>query len=151
MFSLLKMSLVPQSYIINYALDLNQDKYRIWPWAVTVLQWPFSLCVRTRAHIQYSHIVIWKHHCPVLAFYFTRRMSVLLHSRHMEITSATDSKLKGMDLRWSFTETGASVPSFLCRFLCFYNINAEMKNVCKGLTWSRDNADILSKCYSFSM
>lgn len=104
-------------------MHLNLDKYTLWPWAVTVLQWPFSLSVRTRAHIQYSHIVIWKHHCPVLAFYFIRRMSVLLHSRHMEITFGTAWQLKAMDLHCSCAGAGASMPSFPCSCLCFHNVD----------------------------
>lgn len=52
---------------------------------------------------------------------------------------------------------GASVPSFLCSFLCFYNINTRtMYNVCKSiwLTWScipmlmADYSQLISSCGS---
>jgi len=50
------MSLVPESYIINYALASNLDKCRLWPWAVTVLWWPlFPLCENKGPHRVVPH------------------------------------------------------------------------------------------------
>lgn len=52
MFTQLKMGLLPQTCIINYALDSNLDKtltLSLW----RSLRWPFPLRVRTRAHVQH--------------------------------------------------------------------------------------------------
>lgn len=66
-----------------------------------------------------SHFVIWKHHCPVLAFYFMRRMSALLHSRHMEITFGTGLTVKSngfaLFLRWNWCQY-AKLVCLLCSF-----------------------------------